>query len=377
MVESTNYREATFYYYTGTGNSYRVTKWMAGAVRDAGVAVVTVCPIASAVPEEQIGRGETALLGLVMPTHGFTAPWAMLRFALRMPRPQGVQGVPRVQRVQRLPRRHKTHAMVVATRAGSKIGSIYTPGVEGSAIYLIALILFLKGYRIRGAAGVDMPTNWISLHPGLAPGTVAGIAARAETTVAGLMDIILSGNRRLAGWGNLVFGVLILPVSAAYMLVGRFCLGKLFFASDRCNGCGLCAEYCPNQAIRMRGSGRRRRPYWTFHCESCKRCMGFCPTQAVEASHLLAVGLYYLSAAIPMTALVAWLMGRAPLLGFLGGTPRLLLGSVFTILVLALAYPVLHFVLGIGWVNRFFTLFTLTHYYRRYREPGTRLKDLK
>jgi len=240
----------------------------------------------------------------------------MLRFALRL---------------ARRPRRRDTHAMVVATRAGSRIGPTYTPGVEGSAIYLIALILVLKGYRIRGAAGVDMPTNWISLHPGLAPGTVAGIVARAETKVAGLMGIVLSGNRRLAGWGNLVFGLLVAPLSAAYMLVGRFCLGKLFFASDRCNGCGLCAEYCPNQAIRMRGSGSRRRPYWTFHCESCMRCMGFCPTQAVEASHLLAVGLYFLSAAIPTTALVAWVMVRAPLLGFLSGTLRLVLGSVLTI----------------------------------------------
>jgi len=286
----------------------------------------------------------------------------MLRFALRL---------------ARRPRRRDTPAMVVATRAGSRIGPTYTPGVEGSAIYLVALILALKGYRIRVAAGVDMPTNWISLHPGLAPTTVAGIVARAETKVAGLMDIVLSGNRRLAGWGNLVFGLLVAPLSAAYMLVGRFCLGKLFFASDRCNSCGLCAEYCPNQAIRMRGRGSRRRPYWTFHCESCMRCMGFCPTQAVEASHLLAVGLFYLAAAIPTTALVAWVIARAPLLGFLSGTPRLLLDSIFIIIAVGLAYPILHFVQGFGWVNRFLTLFTLTHYYRRYREPGTTLKDLK
>lgn len=359
MVESTNYREATLYFYTGTGNSYRVTEWMAGAARDAGVPVVNVCPIATAAPPAQIGRGERALLGLVMPTHGFTAPCAMLRFALRVPR-----------------RRH-THAMVVATRAGSRIGPVYTPGLEGTAIYLIALILVLKGYRIRGAAGVDMPTNWISLHPGLAPNTVSGIVARAEIKVARLMDIILSGDRRLVGWGNLVFGILISPLSAGYMLVGRFCLGKLFFASDRCNGCGLCAEYCPNQAIRMRGSKSRRRPYWTFHCESCMRCMGFCPTQAVEASHLLAVGLYYLSAAIPATALVAWVVARAPLLGLFSHRPRVVLDSIYVLVALGLGYPILHFLQGLPRVNRFLTLATLTHYYRRYHEPGTALKDLR
>ncbi len=62
-----------------------MTVWMAGAVRDTGIDV-TVRPIGSACPSEEIGKGETALLGLVMPTHGFTTPLALLRLALRLPR---------------------------------------------------------------------------------------------------------------------------------------------------------------------------------------------------------------------------------------------------------------------------------------------------
>ena len=75
-----SYRGATFYFYTGTGNSYRVAAWMANAARDAG-ASATLRPVESSCPAEEVGEGETALLGLVMPTHGFTAPWPMLRFA--------------------------------------------------------------------------------------------------------------------------------------------------------------------------------------------------------------------------------------------------------------------------------------------------------
>ncbi len=351
------FQEVAFYFYTGTGNSFRVMTWMADAARDAGAAV-TVRPIASAHPAEEIGRGEAALLGLAMPTHGFTAPWAMIRFALRLPRRRGA------------------HAVVVATRAGSRMGATYTPGFEGTATLLIALILALKGYRIRGAVGIDMPSNWTAVHPALSPDTVAGIVARARKKVGRLMGAILSGGRRFASRKIFLFGLLVLPISLAYLLIGRFFLGKLFFASERCTGCGLCAEHCPNQAIEMRGSDDSSRPYWTFRCESCMRCMAYCPTQAVEASHLLAVGVYVLAGAIPTTALLAWLVARIPVLAFLSGTPRWLLESVDALIVLGLIYPISFFLLRIPWVNRFFTVATLTHYYRRYHEPDTALKDM-
>lgn len=358
MHRAVSYREATFYFFTGTGNSYRVAAWMADATREAGTAV-TVRPIESARPAKEIGAGETALVGLVMPTHGFTAPWAMLRFALR------------------LPRRRDTHAVVVATRAGSKIGPIFTPGIEGTGTYLIALILALKGYRIRGATGIDMPSNWIAVHPGLAPDTVAGIVARARDKVAGFTGTILSGKRRLTGWIALLFGLCFFYISLGYLLIGRFFLAKLFFASGRCTGCGLCAEHCPNKAIKMRGNGSHRRPYWTFRCESCMRCMAYCPTRAIEANLLLGVSAYLLAAAIPTTALLAWLTARVPPLAFLSRTPRWVLESIYGIVALGLAYPLFHHLLRVAWVSRLFTLATPTHYYRRYHEPGTTLKDLE
>jgi len=60
----------------------------------------------------------------------------------------------------------------------------------------------------------------------------------------------------------------------------------------------------------------------------------------------------------------------------LNGTPRQVLEWVYPLIALGLAYPVFHRLLRIGWLNRFFTHATLTHYYRRYHEPETTLKDL-
>lgn len=57
----------------------------------------------------------------VTPAHGFAAPWLALRLALGMPR------------------NNRTHAMIVATRAGAKISPVFTPGFEGTAVFPIAL----------------------------------------------------------------------------------------------------------------------------------------------------------------------------------------------------------------------------------------------
>ena len=351
------YEEGTLYFYTGTGNSYRVAVWMASAIRDAGGPVM-VRPIESARLSEEIGRGSSALLALVMPTHGFTTPWAMLKFALRLPRRSG------------------THAVVVATRAGSRIGSTFIPGFEGTATALVALVLALKGYRVRGMVGIDMPSNWIALHSGLCADTVAGLVARAKERTASFMDAILSGGRSLTSWPLILLGLLLLPLSLAYLLIGRFYLSKLFFASNACTGCGLCAQRCPNGAIEMRGPGESR-PYWTFHCQSCMRCMAYCPTQAVEASHLLGVGVYLLAGAIPTVAFPVWLAARVPVLAIVTLVPDWVIVSVNAIVLLGLVYPVFHRALRIGRVNRFFTHATLTHYYRRYHEPETTPNDLR
>jgi hypothetical protein len=40
-----------------------------------------------------------------------------------------------------------------------KFGPVFIPGISGSAPFIVALILFLKGYKVRGA----MSTR---LHPG-------------------------------------------------------------------------------------------------------------------------------------------------------------------------------------------------------------------
>jgi hypothetical protein len=104
--------------------------------------------------------------------------------------------------------------------------------------------------------------------------------------------------------------------------------------------------------------------------------MGYCPTQAIEVSYLLGVGAYLAAAAVPATALWTWLAARVPAPALLGGVSRLVLETLLGILVLGLVYPLFHSLLSVPWINRLFTIATPTHYYRRYHEPDTTLRDL-
>jgi len=350
------YRQATFYFFTGTGNSYRAAVWMARAAEAAGVETV-VRPLQVARPDEIKTHCADALLGLALPTHGFTAPWAVLRFAARLPRCRG-----------------GTHALLVATRAGTKLGPWFLPGMEGTAAYLLALILWRKGYHVRGVLGLDMPSNWLALHPGLHPNTAAAIIARAEVKLGAFMEAVLAGQRRLTGWVSLFLGLLLAPLSLGYMLLGHFYLAKLFFASERCTGCGMCARHCPNGGIKM----WRGRPYWTLQCESCMRCMAYCPTQAVEAGHSWALLLYLISTVPAVTLALDRLTPRwSGLSALRGGALRLALDYAYALATLSLAYALFSLALRLPWVNRLFTRTTLTHYYRRYHEPHTTLNDME
>ncbi|MGD2104624.1 MAG: EFR1 family ferrodoxin [Anaerolineae bacterium] len=350
-------RRATFYYYSGTGNSRRVAVWLAQAADDAAYQVI-LSPIRSAHLPGDIGRGEESLFGLVFPTHAFTAPWVVLRFAVR------------------LPRRERTSAVVVATRGALKIGPLYTPGFEGTATLIVGLLLALKGYHVQGMKGIDMPSNWMALHPSLPPGAVAEIIQRAHATTARFSDAILSGKQRPPNVVASPLGLLMLPVSLAYVVIGRPFLTKLFFASTRCTSCGSCATHCPGRAVEMRGDEDRLRPYWTLRCQSCMRCMAYCPVQAIEASQLLAIGVYLLSRLLPMTAALVWVASRFPTFSFLRHVPEWVVVWTTGVVALAVFSPLLHRLLRERRLNRLFTHSTLTHLYPRYHEPLTTLEDL-
>jgi len=312
--------------------------------------------VSAITPEKvKIRLKESSQLGIFFPTHGFIAPWIVVKFALRLPRIKFCD------------------AFCVATQASLKFGKVIVPGLSGIATFLIAFILFLKGYRVKGVESINMPSNWLALHSGLKAENVTAIINRAKPRVKTFWDKICSDKKNWITGTNfyeLLFGLPLLPIAIMYMIAGRFFLGKIFFANSKCDLCGICAEHCPVNAIKM-----KKRPYWTYKCESCMRCIAYCPHQAIEVNHPWAFFFGFIAMVSANTFLLKWISKFFPTLN-IGNLLSDIVWLIGYFLVTFISYYLLYGLTKIPMINKILTYTTFTHIYRRYREPDTKVTDM-
>ncbi len=349
-----NYDNLLLIYYSGTGNSKRVSEWIQDVAK--GQKVNTHISSYHKFNPEDIAdfRGKT-LIGFFSATHGFNMPHSMLRFIFRFRLLKG------------------SDVFIGNTRAGIKLSKLFLPGLSGIAMYFPALILFFKGYKIKAMYPVDLPSNWISLHPGLKRKVIDSMVEHYERLTRKFATKILSGERVfLKSFVLLPLDILVAPIAFGYYFVGRYILAKTFIANYNCNNCGICVEHCPTKSIIISDN----RPYWKFTCESCMKCMNYCPQRAIETAHSMVFILLLLLIAFvnpflsdKVTDLVATLFGHS----------RLAYESIYfaiqwsvALLFFFAGYKLLHYLMGYPRINKILTKASLTSwkFWRRYKIPN-------
>jgi ferredoxin len=233
------YKKIIIYYFSGTGNSRNVAQWVSNVAKADNIE----CQLVNIALTNRLSieaPDKDSLVIFVSPIHGFNYPPVMLHFIMRFPK-------------------GKNNVVLMNTRAGMLIGKFITPGLTGI---------------------VDLPSNWISVHPGLNDRTIKYLHEKNRERVTLFARKILSGKSDFKALRE-VQDLLIAPVAVLYYFVGRFLLAKTYFASADCNNCDICIKECPVKAIIKVD----KRPFWTFNCESCMKCMGNCPKKAIETGH--------------------------------------------------------------------------------------------
>jgi len=263
--ENKAYKKVIIYYFSGSGNARNVGQWFAQTAKENWVES-QIINIAKIQRHSIVHPEPDALIVFISPVHGFNYPPVMLNFIIRFPK-------------------GKNKVVLMNTRAGMLIGKFITPGLTGIAFYLSALILKVKGYSIKAIKPVDMPSNWISIHPGLNARTVAYLHEKNRERVVTFAQKILLGKSEFRALLE-VYDLLLAPIAFGYYFMGRFFFAKTYYASKDCNQCDLCVKACPVKAIIKVD----QRPFWTFNCESCMKCMGSCPEKAIETGHGVFIG---------------------------------------------------------------------------------------
>jgi len=348
----TPYTNFNIYYLSGTGNALTACRWMAEKAAEKNI-TVELFPVDRQKTIEKSEIKAKTLIGFCYPTHGFGAPWLILKFFWRFPRIKN------------------TDVFLSSTRAGSKLSKLFLPGLSGVAMWVPFLILLIKGYRIIGVLPIDLPSNWISLHPGYKKKVIDSMFKRCESIVKRFTGRVTRGERYFyyQVFVTLPLDIVLIPITFAYQIFGRFFLAKLFIATDNCNACGICYEKCPANAIRMYG----KKPYWTLRCESCMRCINLCPEKAIQVSHLMLAMVLISVLALPLYIWIFRFFGGLPA-GIFEITEWVLKWGI-RMLVIIVLYAAVFFLLKFRIFSLLFEYTSLTRYWRKYKAPGIKASD--
>jgi len=350
------YDQLILYYFSGTGNAKNAAIWFTNIAKKKGIEtfLINIDRFKKIEIPELNGK---ILIGFCTPTHGFNLPPLVLKF------------------IRKFPKCNDSDVFLLNTRGGLKLSRLFIPGISGIAQLLPALLLWLKGFKIVGMQPLDLPSNWLILHPGLKKKVINSIYTRCNGIIDDFANSILAGRKRYKALLSFPIDILLLPVALGYYFIGRFFLAKTLIATDACNKCDICILKCPVEAIKK----VKERPFWTYKCESCMRCVNSCPQRAIETAHgfsgLILVGVYVLILPFLISVLRNYDILDVKKQSYVFGQ----FWSIFTALVLLiftfLSYGILHFLMRLKIANRIITYSSLSKYkfWRRFKSPKSKL----
>ena len=171
------YDQLIIYYFSGTGNARNAAQWIINVAEERGIKTHLI-NIDRFKTIDIPALTDTTLIGFCTPTHGFNLPPIMLKF------------------IRKFPKVKHADAFILNTRAGVKLSRLFIPGLSGAAQFLPAIILRFKGFRIVGMQSLDLPSNWLILHPGLREKVIQSIYSRCNKIVDDFALRLLDGKRK-------------------------------------------------------------------------------------------------------------------------------------------------------------------------------------
>lgn len=234
------------FYFTGTGNTGWVAKFVAQELNDE----------LKLIPNEingdmyyRLKEGER--LGFIFPCYGWGVPMFVEKFIKRM----------EVENV-------------------SYLYFIMTCGDDtGMTADIFCQDVARKGWYCQLGYAIQMPESYVCL-PGFdvdPKEKEQNKIMRSQTRMSLIIDDIIDGR---GGFDTLPGRFPWIKSHVIRPLFNRFLITPKYFKTNYgCTGCGKCVKECPYHNIKL---DALKRPLWGDKCVQCMRCYHTCPTHAIE-----------------------------------------------------------------------------------------------
>ena len=231
------------FYFSGTGNSLKVARDLAGELGGAEVIPVT----------RAIG-GETDIdaecIGLVFPVYAWGLPLIVAELCRKF--------VPM----------QSAYIFAVATYGG----------LAGGTLIQLKKLLERKKLTLAAGFAVRMPGNYTPLYGAIPEDRQQKMFAEENRRVREIAEKVRARKRGKIETGNFLVNLILSGL--IYRLFSSYVHGsdRFFRVTDKCDGCGICRKVCPVTNIEMR-SGK---PAWQHKCEQCMACLQWCPQADIQ-----------------------------------------------------------------------------------------------
>ncbi|MDR2647548.1 MAG: EFR1 family ferrodoxin [Oscillospiraceae bacterium] len=226
------------YFFTGTGNSLRVARSIAGALDDCEVIAIHK-GAASTVPES------LERVGFVFPVYFWGLPGMAAEF---------LRGIS-------LPEQGGTYYFAVATFGG----------IIGNALPQVKRLLADKGITLNYGGGVCSYRNAVVYYE--MKQDVEAVTRKAEARAQKVVSAVVAKKKKRVGRGiKKIFQLNADNIAAFHAMALHYTI------SGDCVGCGLCASVCPAENILFQDG----KPVFGDACEYCLACIQHCPKRAIN-----------------------------------------------------------------------------------------------
>ena len=236
--------ETTIYFFTGTGNSLKIARALAGKLKDS-----EIIPIAKIWQMENIDS-TTEKVGFIFPLY--------------------YSGLPKIVHdfINKLDLSKSNYLFTAITSAGD---------INEQPLQQLNKILLTKGKILNAGFYITMPSNYIIGYEVPSEESQKAFFEKAIKQVESISEIIKSEKE------NLNQDIFKQDVRRSEGINKEFrdevnTSDKSFYADDNCTSCGICEEVCPvNNIIIVEG-----KPEWQHKCQQCLACINFCPEKSIQ-----------------------------------------------------------------------------------------------